>query len=59
MPRVTLTDDELSSVIDLVVAEIDRLRGLLAGAEAGGPDDVEWRHTESELLELMEKLEDA
>lgn len=59
MPKIKLTDEQVGELIDLLHAEIDRVRTVISVAAPHGPDDVEMRHKEDELLELLEILEDA
>lgn len=59
MPKVQLTDDQLSELIDTLTGEIDNLRKTQGVVVPNGPDAVEMKRRESVLLEILEVLEDA
>lgn len=59
MPKLSLSDEQLGEVIDLVANEIGVISISLQALREDDPDYVEGKHRESVLLEIMEILEDA
>ena len=59
MPKVQLTDDQLSELIDTLYGEIDNLRKTQGVVVPNGPDAVEMKRREGVLLEILEVLEDT
>lgn len=59
MPKLRLTQDQLSELIDTLTGEIEDLRRQRDLWAHTDPDSVESKHRESVLLEILEILEDA
>lgn len=59
MPKIKLTDQQASELIDLLASEIDSLRRQRAHELEYTPAFEEMKHRESVLLEILEVLEDA
>lgn len=59
MPKIRLTHDQVGELVDTLTGEIADLRKKLLSVEKNGPADVEMRHRESVLMEILEVLEDV
>ena len=59
MPKIVLSAEQITEVIDLVANEIGVLSISLQAHREDDPEYVEGKHRESVLLEILEILEDA
>jgi hypothetical protein len=59
MPKISLSEEQVAELIDLLAGEIGVLSIQLPTHREDDPDYVEGKHRESVLLEIMEILEDA
>lgn len=59
MPKISLSEEQVAELIDLLAGEIGVLSIQLPTHREDDPEYVEGKHRESVLLEMMEILEDA
>lgn len=59
MPKIDLSEDDISELIDLLEAEIERVEFLMREVQKNGPSYVEFDHRARCLKQILQTLEDA